>query len=155
MPDILKSATDKNAIRLVLGVDTNDVSDTVLDSVIGIVSAEIQVKERVTNWAAVLAADDEDTTRLQLGTIYLTAVSLIPRLRQILRTGEKIAELQLGRIDWNTYKEELLGLANEMLGEIGGATDDVFTLFTVAGPSRQFRKLRDLGVPEQAEFQNV
>lgn len=155
MADILTNKSDKTAIRLVLGVDDTDVSDIVLDSIIGIQAAEIRVKERITNWEVVLAATDEDTTRLKLGTIYFTAANLVPRLRNLLRPGEKVAELVLGKIDWNNFKEELLGLANEMLAEIGSTSDATFTLFTVDGPSRKFRELDAIAMSDTAEFQNV
>jgi len=152
LADILIEPDDWQAVRDVLGVSDQDLPDGVITSVIGVTSAELIVKARVTNWAAIMALvpATADTVKLRLGTIYHTAVLLIPRVQNILREGEKVAEFTLGKMNWDSIREELLARANETLGLIGAAGDDTFTLFSVSGPSRAYRVLH-----EAAEFQNV
>ena len=157
MADILIEPEDWQAVRDVLGVDTRDLPDEVVTSIVGVQSAELIVKDRITDWATIMAAvpATADTVKLRLGTIYHTAVLLLPRVRNILRPYERVAELTLGTVDWKSMREELLAKANETLGLIGTTGDDTFTLFSVAGPSRAFRALKAAGLSGSAEFQNV
>lgn len=154
MADILEDS-DYEAVRVVLGVTTRDVSDTVLNSVIAIPAAEVEVKTRITDWATVLAAGGVDATRLKLGTIYNAAANLIPRLRQTLRPMERVGELIMGNINWDKMRDELVAKADEALGAIGGSADDQFTLFTVGGPSRKYRTLEEIGQESTADFVNI
>ncbi len=153
--EILTDDADLEAVRIVLGVTTRDVSDSILASLVGIPAAELVVKNRFTNWAAILEAGDADTDRLKLGTIYYTAAFLLPRLTNLLRAAEKVGEFTLGQISWDKLREHLLELAGIVLGDIGTTADDEITVFSVYGPSRKYRELKAIGLAHQAEFQNV
>ncbi len=153
--DILTDPGDLEAVRIVLGVTTRDVSDDILKSLVGIPAAELLVKDRFTTWAAILTAADADTDRLKLGTIYYTAALLLPRLTNLLRAAEKVGEFTLGQISWEKLREHLLELAGTILGDIGTNADDEVSVFSVYGPSRKYRELKAIGLAHQAEFQNV
>lgn len=153
--DILTEEEHKDTIRDVLGVTERDLPDSVLDSIMGIQAGELKAKERVITWSAIMTADDEDTIRLKIGTIYLTAIAVLPRLRMMLREFEKIGEFTLGRMDWDKFKQDLMDSANVALGSIGTDSDLDYASFVVTGPSRRFRDLVEAGQWGQTIFRNV
>lgn len=136
MNDIV-AADQYDAIRELLGVDAVELPSATIELPPYLPTAELRVRRAVVDWSARLGTPD-DALQLQLAVMSLTAVALIPRLKNRLRSGERIGEWSAGSIDWDTLSVQLQEQADAALGALLTPTDDAepVEVFTVAGVSR-------------------
>ena len=104
----LLPVAEYDSIRDVLGLSAAELPSTVIERTPFLVSAEAAVKERVSNYAAIVAAAGDDQTRLYAGIVYLAAAKLCDRAKNLYRSREKLGDFTAGDIDWDALKSECL-----------------------------------------------
>ena len=152
MPFLLPVA-EYDSIREVLGLTDTDLPDATIERTPFLASAEIAVKGRVPDYAAIVAAAGDDQTRLYAGIVYLTAAKLCERAKNLYRPKERIGDFWAGEIDWDELKIELLAEYENQIGSISTQTLSTPTLLTLAGISRTTKARRALGLT--SEYENI
>ena len=149
--DILTGTTDYNAVRNMLGVDSATVADSLVESLDMLTYVEGQVKEMVTDWATLKAADGQDYVRLRMGVAAWVAARLCGYLKRDEGRSFKIGPYSqsASKTDWMDRAKELAREAKGYLATISTQTaPSRVTLFTRDGPTRSRTR-----VPGSGEFE--
>jgi len=139
MGSILQNTTDYDSVRYALGVDTTVVSDSLVTALNFLTYVEGEVKEAVTDWATIVAANNQDTTRLKLGVAYWVAARICGYLERPESLDYRLAEYthRPTDVDWMAKANELMAEAAKMLARLSTQTPaGRVTLFKRSGPTR-------------------
>ncbi len=156
----LLPSTEYDSIREVLGLSSADLADAVIERTPFLPAAEIEVKARVPDYAALIAAAGDDRTRLYAAIVYRTAAALCDRQRNRQREAERLGDYTAGKIDWDGLKATCLAEYEGHVGSIStqvGSTSGI-SLLTLAGVSRTVKARRDVedATPsDEADFENI
>ncbi len=136
-PTIVTSA-HYDAIRDLLGVTTNEVSDAIIIELPFLPMAEAEVKQAITNYAAIKTEAGDDYTRLVTAVCALTAVQFCPRLETWYNDQLAVGNFKVGSaINWRKKAEDILSIACRAMDGISTRTTRTYrTLMYLAGPAR-------------------
>lgn len=135
MGDILLPGEYDN-VRALFGLDERELPDATLSLLPYGPSVEAQLKRRVPDWAAIIAAAGDDALHLKTACCYGVAAALCGRLANQFRPGDRLADSALGQIDWDAQERQCRAKMEEALGKIATQTRGEATLFRLAGVSR-------------------
>lgn len=139
MGDILTSTTDYDAVRHALGVDSTLVSDALVISFEFLMFVEGEVKEQVTDWAAIKAANAQDYVRLRMAVAYWVAARLCGYLER-----DESRDYKVGPYSQRPTKVDWMAKARQLMSDAVGYLTMISTqsaagrpvLFTRDGPTR-------------------
>ena len=151
--DFLLPAAEYDSIRDVLGLSVAELPSAVIERTPFLPSAEAAIKERVPDYAAIVAAAGDDQTRLHAAIVYLAAAKLCDRAKNLYRSREKLGDFTAGDIDWEALKAECLAEYEAQVGAISTQVTPAATLLTLAGVTRSVKASRAAG--QASEFENI
>lgn len=134
---ILTGTSDYNALRIKLGVTTDDLPDADITT-LGILDvAEAMVTSLVTDYVTIMAGSGANKVFLQAGTLALCAALAIPKLEmqrsQSFREGD-YSESET-KADWSALLDKYLMESKAYLMRIGTHTHTRRTLLVASGPT--------------------
>jgi hypothetical protein len=135
--DQTANSDDLDTIRKVLdfSLTKTNLTDAVILLSAFLPQAEIEVKARVTTWAAILAGDDDETVKLKNAVIYTAAAKLAPSSIVATALNVQARDMSYTRPAYNGQRRqaELLADADSLIDDLTSvATPDMPTMFARA-----------------------
>ena len=151
MADILTEASDLDDVRAVLGVDSTNLPDSILESALFLVYIENIVEAMVDTWSG---CADFDTLKLaggtnwdfiRAGTMMLLAAHAVGYINMKEADSVRIGNFaQSGRkIEWPEKRESLIARASEAFGNVTCRTFTAPSPVVLYGPSSAGRDIPD------------